>query len=124
MEMQGKILNSKPMQKSKLFFEGKKTDWEVVDDKIKRQIVGFDDNIMMVNVLFEKGGIGTLHHHVHSQVSHISTGKFEVTIGDKTEILKKGDSFYIPSNVTHGVVCLEEGMLIDVFSPFREDFIK
>lgn|SRR5690606_20628634 len=112
------------MQKSKLFFEGEKTDWEVVDDKIKRQIVGFDNNVMMVNVHFEKGGIGTLHHHVHSQVTHISAGKFEVTIGDRAKTLEQGDSFYIPPNVTHGVVCLEEGTLIDVFSPLREDFIK
>ena len=112
------------MRKGKLFFEGEKTGWEVVEDKIKRQIVGFDNNVMMVNVYFEKGGIGTFHHHFHSQVTHISAGKFEVTIGDTTKVLKKGDSFYIPPNMVHGVVCLEEGMLIDVFSPLREDFIK
>jgi len=112
------------MLSSNVFFEDEITNWEVVDDKIQRQIVGFDDSIMMVNVRFEKGGIGVLHHHFHAQVTHISEGKFEVTIGNETKILKKGDSFYIPSDVEHGVVCLESGMLIDVFSPMREDFIK
>jgi len=112
------------MSSSNVFFEDEITNWEVVDDKIQRQIVGFDDSIMMVNVRFEKGGIGVLHHHFHAQVTHISEGKFEVTIGNETKILKKGDSFYIPSDVEHGVVCLESGMLIDVFSPMREDFIK
>ena len=112
------------MSESKLFFEDEKTQWETVDDKIRRQIVGYDDSIMMVNVRFEKGGIGVLHHHVHTQVTHISEGEFEVTIGEEKKILKKGDSFFIPSNVIHGVVCLEAGMLIDVFSPMREDFIK
>lgn len=110
--------------KSEVFFENEKTGWEAVDEKIQRQIVGFNDTVMMVNVRFEKGGIGVLHHHYHTQVTHISEGKFEVTIGDETKVLKKGDSFYIPPNVIHGVVCLEEGMLIDVFSPMREDFIK
>ena len=109
---------------SDVFFKYLKTEWEAVDDKIQRQIVGFDDNVMMVNVRFEKGGVGTLHNHPHTQVTHISDGKFEVTIGDETTILEKGDSFYIPSNVMHGVVCLEEGMLVDVFTPMREDFIK
>jgi quercetin dioxygenase-like cupin family protein len=57
-------------------------------------------------------------------VTHIAEGKFEVTIDDEKKILEKGDSFYIPSNVMHGVVCLESGLLIDVFSPVREDFLK
>jgi quercetin dioxygenase-like cupin family protein len=35
-----------------------------------------------------------------------------------------GDAFYIPPNVIHGAVCLEAGVLIDVFSPMREDFIE
>jgi quercetin dioxygenase-like cupin family protein len=112
------------MTKTNVFFDGKHIEWEVVEEKIQRQIVGFDDKIMMVNVRFEKGGIGALHKHHHSQVTHISEGKFEVTIDDEKKILEKGDSFYIPSNVMHGVVCLESGLLIDVFSPVREDFLK
>src|SRR6218665_623931 len=112
------------MMPSDVFFKYLKAEWESVDEKIQRQIVGFDDKVMMVNVRFEKGGIGALHNHPHSQVTHISEGKFEVTIGAETTILEKGDSFYIPSDIMHGVVCLEEGMLVDVFSPMREDFIK
>lgn len=112
------------MMPSDVFFKYLKAEWESVDDKIQRQIVGFDDKVMMVNVRFEKGGIGALHNHPHSQVTHISEGKFEVTIGGETTILEKGDSFYIPSDIMHGVVCLEAGMLVDVFSPMREDFIK
>lgn len=112
------------MTKSNLFFDGKHTEWDVVEEKIQRQVVGFDDKIMMVNVRFEKGGIGAMHKHYHSQVTHISEGKFEVTIGDEKKTVEKGDSFYIPSNVLHGVVCLQDGMLIDMFSPMRQDFLK
>ena len=112
------------MTKTTVFFDGKHTEWEVVEEKIQRQIVGFDDKIMMVNVRFEKGGIGAMHKHHHSQVTYVSEGKFEVTIGDEKKTVEKGDSFYIPSNVIHGVVCLQNGMLIDVFSPMREDFLK
>lgn len=112
------------MTNTTVFFENDKMEWEVVDDKIQRQIVGFDDKIMMVNVHFDKDGIGAMHNHSHTQVTYIAEGKFEVTIGDETKIIKKGDSFFVPSNVMHGVVCVEEGMLIDVFSPMREDFLK
>ena len=106
-----------------LFFEHSSASWEQVEPKIKRQIVSYDDHLMMVHVLFEKGGVGDLHHHPHSQVTHIASGKFEVTIGDETKELSKGDCFFIPSNTIHGVSCLESGLLVDVFSPMREDFI-
>lgn len=112
------------MTNTTVFFESDKMEWEAVDEKIQRQIVGYDDKIMMVNVKFDKDGIGTMHNHPHTQVTYIVEGKFEVTIGDEIKIVKKGDSFFIPSNVMHGVVCLEAGMLIDVFSPMREDFLK
>jgi quercetin dioxygenase-like cupin family protein len=110
--------------KSNLFFKEEETQWEVVGEGVQRQIVGYDNRIMMVNVKFEKGAIGSLHNHHHTQVTHIAEGAFEVIIEEEKRILKKGDSFYIPSNKIHGVICLEEGMLIDIFSPIREDFIK
>ncbi|MGY0035594.1 hypothetical protein [Pedobacter sp. NJ-S-72] len=46
-----------------------------------------------------------------------------MSIGEEKKILKKGDGFYAPPHEMHGCVCLEEGILIDVFSPHREDFL-
>lgn len=112
------------MSDATVFFEQDKIEWEVLDDKISRQIVGYDDTMMMVNVKFKKDGVGQMHNHFHTQTTYISSGKFEVTIDDKKKILKEGDSFFVPSNVMHGVVCLEEGMLVDVFNPVRKDFLE
>lgn len=112
------------MSETTIFFEEHKMKWETVEPKIQRQIVGYDDTLMMVNVKFEKGGLGQLHQHSHTQVSYIAEGKFEVTIGNEKKTLQKGDSFFVPSNTTHELLCLEEGMLIDVFSPVREDFLE
>ncbi|MDD5582523.1 MAG: cupin domain-containing protein [Candidatus Marinimicrobia bacterium] len=97
---------------------------EKLNDKMSRKIMGYDSNLMLVRVLFKKGGVGSPHAHPHQQVSYVEKGKFEVTIGDKTEVLVEGDAFVVPSNILHGAVCLEEGVLIDTFSPMREDFIK
>ena len=107
-----------------MFFKTKELDWENVGENIDRQIVGFDDNLMMVVVRFKKGGVGNLHHHVHSQTTYIADGTFDVTIENKTETLTKGDSFFVFSNKMHGVVCVEDGILVDVFNPKREDFLK
>jgi quercetin dioxygenase-like cupin family protein len=46
-----------------------------------------------------------------------------VSIDDKKQVLKGGDAFLVTSNLVHGVLCLEEGILIDTFSPMREDFL-
>ena len=56
-------------------------------------------------------------------MTNIEKGVFEVEISGVKKVLKAGDVFYVPSNLIHGVVCLEEGVLIDVFNPMREDFI-
>ena len=108
----------------KLFIENKDLPWEPIDTGVRRKIMAYDDKLMVVKVEFKKGGIGSLHQHHHSQITHVESGIFEVEIGDEKKILASGDAFYIPPNVMHGAVCLEDGVLIDVFSPMREDFIK
>jgi quercetin dioxygenase-like cupin family protein len=45
-------------------------------------------------------------------------------INGEKKILEAGDGFYIEPDVPHGAVCLEEGILIDTFSPMRQDFLK
>ena len=114
----------KTNEAEKVFIENASIEWENVDKGMRRKIMAYDDKLMVVKVEFETGGVGTLHQHFHSQITHVESGVFEVEIGDEKKILKAGDAFYIPSNVMHGAVCLEAGVLIDVFSPMREDFIK
>lgn len=77
----------------------------------------------MVIVQFEKGAVGSLHHHIHRQLSYVAAGKFEVTIDGKQKILKYGDCFFVAPDLVHGVVALDEGTLVDVFTPVREDFL-
>ncbi len=107
-----------------VFIENESIAWEQVGDGLRRKIMAYDDSLMVVKVDFEKGAIGTLHHHYHSQISHVEKGVFEVEINGDKKILKAGDAFIVPPNAIHGAVCLEAGVLIDVFSPMREDFIR
>ena len=97
---------------------------EKMAEGITRQILGYDSNLMVVKVFFEKGAIADLHKHPHQQIGYIETGKFEFEIGEKKETLEKGDSFIAPSNIKHGAKCLEQGIIIDTFSPKRDDFLK
>jgi quercetin dioxygenase-like cupin family protein len=97
--------------------------WETVGQGIRRKIMTYNDKLMLVKVDFEKGGIGQLHHHPHLQMSYVASGAFETTIAGETKILNGGDVYFVPENAIHGVVCLEAGLLIDVFAPMREDLV-
>lgn len=110
------------LKASKEFLFSKELPWEDVGPGLKRQIMGYDDKILMARVLFEKGAIGTVHEHYHSQATYVVSGKFELQVGEEKKVISTGDGFYIPPHVDHGAVCLEAGELIDVFSPIREDF--
>lgn len=105
------------------FIKDTSLEWEKVNDLVERKIMAYDESLMLVKASFKTGGIGPIHHHYHSQITHVESGVFDVTIGDETKRLEAGDSFYIPPNVPHGAICLEGGLLIDVFSPMREDFV-
>jgi quercetin dioxygenase-like cupin family protein len=107
-----------------LFIIDSDMPWQEMGDGITRKIMAWDDRLMLVKVSFETGAVGAVHQHPHTQISHIEKGVFEVEIGTDKQLLKSGDAFYIPPNTPHGVVCLQEGILIDMFSPMREDFIK
>ena len=113
-----------PVEKGTRFIEDADLAWEEVAEGVTRKIMAFNDDLMVVKVKFETGSIGTLHQHYHSQISHVQGGVFEVEIGGEKKMLKDGDAFYASPNVVHGVVCMEAGMLVDVFNPMREDFLK
>jgi quercetin dioxygenase-like cupin family protein len=91
---------------------------------VSRKILAYDDNMMSVEVRFEKGAIGSMHTHPHTQISYVLEGKFEATINGETTVISKGDTYITPKDAPHGVVCLEAGALLDIFTPKRADFLK
>lgn len=91
---------------------------------IKRQFLGYNNDLMAVKVWFEEGAEGYEHQHPHSQVSYVISGEFLATIDGESKTLVTGDSFYVAPNKMHGAVCLKEGALIDMFTPHREDFLE
>lgn len=112
------------LTKSTHFLLNDAIEWEPAGEGIKRQIYGYDGQIMLVKVAFEKGAIGYEHQHFHSQCTYVASGEFEITINGEKQVLKAGDGFYVQPDLIHGARCIESGLLIDVFSPSRQDFLK
>lgn len=97
--------------------------WETVGPGLMRKVMTYDANLMMVLVNFESGAVGAMHTHPHTQMSYVQSGTFAITIGDDERVLTAGDAYYIPPHVRHGAVCREAGMLVDIFTPMRADFV-
>jgi quercetin dioxygenase-like cupin family protein len=108
----------------KVFIENNEVPWEDMGNGVRRKIMAYDESLMLVVAEFQNGGIGSVHQHYHTQITHVHSGKFEVQINGQKKVLNAGDVFYVPPHAPHGALCLEAGILIDVFSPMREDFIN
>lgn len=96
--------------------------WEPMAPGMIRQVLGHGDDLMIVRVAFEAGAAGPLHHHPHRQASHVLEGRFEVTVGEEVTELGPGDCFYVATDVPHSTTAREAGVLLDIFTPIRDDF--
>lgn len=108
---------------SSIFIRGAEREWVEVGEGVWRQILGYDGTVMMVRIRFRKGAVGALHRHPHRQTSLVEEGAFEVEIDGRREVLRAGDGYFVPPELLHGVVALEDGVLVDTFAPAREDFL-
>jgi quercetin dioxygenase-like cupin family protein len=104
------------------------TDWsrvpvEQLEPGIKRQmIVGC--NLMICRLHFEPNIVTPAHDHPHEQMTLVERGRVLFTIGDEQRIAQAGDVLHFPPGTWHGATMLdEEVILVDIFSPIREDFL-
>ncbi|MBD1388298.1 cupin domain-containing protein [Neiella sp. HB171785] len=96
---------------------------EDLGDGVSRKVLAHSDNMMSVEVFFEKGAVGPMHTHPHEQLTYVLSGEFEFTVGDEVKVVRAGDTIYKKPNIEHGCVCTQAGTLLDTFTPMRKDFI-
>ncbi len=109
---------------SKLYYSEEDALKKDVDGGVSREVLARSGPLMLVRVAFEKDAIGALHKHPHEQSAYVLDGEFLFTIGEEEFHCKKGDSVYLPPEVLHGCKCIEQGHLLDIFTPIREDFLE
>lgn len=106
-----------------MIFRYEQTDKASPAPGVTRRVLARGGKIMAVQVTFEKGAVGDVHSHSHEQVCYVVSGSFTYEeAGEKTTI-RQGDSYYVAPDVPHGVVALESGVLLDIFTPQRKDFL-
>lgn len=90
---------------------------------VSRRVLSYNEDLMTVEVAFETGGVGAVHTHPHTQCTYVLSGRFAYSVEDESVVLEKGDSIVVPSGLPHGTTCLEKGVLLDIFTPMRKDFL-
>ena len=115
----------KKVAMNSLFFPDASLALECVErGSVERKIRAHGGGLMMVEVWFCAGGIGAMHSHPHEQVTYCLSGAFEFAVAGQKQVIRAGDSLYVPAGAEHGTRCLEAGRVLDVFTPQREDFLK
>lgn len=105
------------------FFFSQQIEPQTVGEGVVRKVLATSPTLMLVQIDFETGSIGTPHVHPHEQATYIISGRFRFTNDGETQEVGPGDSLRFAPNVSHGTVCLEAGRLLDIFTPCREDFL-
>ena len=90
---------------------------------VSRRVLAYNEQLMIVEVNFETGSVGTVHTHPHHQNTYVRSGRFRFNVDGVDVEVGPGDTLAFESNQPHGTLCLETGTLLDIFTPMREDFI-
>jgi quercetin dioxygenase-like cupin family protein len=98
--------------------------WENAEPGVTRKIFEPGKTIMMMEVHFEENAEGYEHSHPHEQFSYCTKGRIEFTIDGQKQVIGAGETIYIPSGAKHGAKALEPSILLDTFTPVREDLVK
>ena len=85
----------------------------------------YGENLMLSYLEMDEGAVIPLHHHPHEQGGMLLEGKLELSIGDEVRIVEPRSMFLIPPNVPHKAVAIDgPALVLDVFSPVREDYAE
>ena len=96
---------------------------EQLNPKVGRRVI-HGKNVTIARLEIEKGAIVPEHNHVNEQVSLVESGALQFSIDGQERIVRAGEVLVIPPEAKHGVVALEDTVVVDMFSPAREDWIR
>jgi quercetin dioxygenase-like cupin family protein len=123
-EIDNKTLTATPSSGS-----GRHLDWstipvESIAEGIERQMV-VGENMMICRFRFAPFVATPEHDHPHEQMSIVERGRVRFFVEGVERIACPGDVLHFPPNCWHGATMMdEEVVLIDIFSPIREDFLN
>lgn len=90
---------------------------------VQFQVLAIGPKSMVCKMLYKKTDAVPTHKHPNEQSGYVISGKYRLKFGQNNQTLESGDSYAIPENVEHSFEILEAGVVIDVFTPVRQDYL-
>jgi len=89
---------------------------------MRRQVLAYSPQLMLVRHTFEKGWSGARHSHPHHQMVYVVRGHIRFEAAGRSWAMRGGDSVVVDGGVEHQAAALEDSEVLDVFTPYREDY--
>lgn len=90
---------------------------------VRFELLATGEKSMVTKMLYKKENHVPYHQHPHEQSGYVISGKYRLRFGNYDEIIESGDSYSIPGNIEHTLEIMEEGEVIDVFTPPRAEYL-
>ena len=81
------------------------------------------DQTLMGQFTLAKGALIPTHTHPHEQTGMMISGKLRFVVDGQTMEVEAGDSWCLPGGAAHSAEALADSVVIEVFSPVREDYL-
>ncbi len=108
-----------------MYTENKNVPSQDLGGGVSRKILSYSENLMAVELHFVKGAVGAKHSHPHEQIGYIVSGRLVYQEeGCEDKELTTGDTYYVKPDAEHGILVLEDTVLLDIFTPMRKDFVE
>jgi len=102
--------------------------WDQIQEDSLNPLAGrkalHGDGITVARFRFDKGNVVAMHHHINDQVTMIESGKVRFNLDGEIKELGAGEFLHVGPDIPHGNEALENTVIIEIFSPIREDWIK
>lgn len=98
-------------------------EWQQISLQIRRKIFTPGTQLMSMLVEFKQGGFGPEHAHPHEQLGFVVKGKIKMVLDNKEIVAEAGEQVLVPSNVPHSILALEDSLVLETFTPLREDLL-
>lgn len=99
-------------RKSRLLIEG-----------VRLKSLTWGEHTLLTEVRLDKGAVVPIHDHPQEQTGYLVSGLLEFDVGGEKMVAEPGDSWSLPGDQIHGATAIEECLVIEVFSPVREDYL-
>ncbi len=99
------------------------TNWTEAGEGIQRRVLHAEGQMMAIEIILNQGSQGAIHQHPHEQMTYCMKGRLKYTLEGKEVEISSGQLLYVPSQVPHGVIAVEDSHVIETFTPIREDLL-